>query len=786
MAFTQANRSMRVATPLGPDKLLLVEFSGTETLSELFQFHLTLLAENATKVEFDKLIGQPIAVEIDMPDKKKRLFNGICSQLSEGRRDDTFTHYKMEVVPLLWLFTRRIQSRIFQQITVPDILKQVLKGIDVKWDIQGKFFERDYCVQYRESDFAFASRLMEEEGVYYYFNHSTKVHTLVVANTPQGHVDTPDFAKAIYERMLGGNREDMRVTEWEKVQKLRSGKVTLWDNCFELPQQQLEAQKTITESVPVGKVTHKLKVADNDKLEIYDYPGSYAQRFDGVDPGGGDRAGDLKKIFEDNARVAKLQIEQEATESLLIRGAGNCRQFSAGHKFTLASHFNADGQYVLTSVSHTAKLAADYRSGQGEVLTYVNSFTCIPLALPFRPQRKTHRPTVAGTQTATVVGPGSEIITCDKYGRVKVQFHWDRHGKKDASSSCWVRVSQNWGGAGWGGMFIPHHGQEVIVDFEEGDPDRPLIIGRVYNAETMPPLALPDSKTQSAIRDHGGNEIIMQGHGGVQQIKILSPEFRTIVTMGAARNPPEGFSVDTDHHAYFIIKQNVNWDVDGDAEEDIQGSETIRVHGHHKHTTTFTSHEYVGGLKMVNVGGAMNELVVISRSEQTGGFRNELTGKKKTERVIGKSSLTVHGNYTVTAKSDHTLNVTGEQQTTIGKKHTLHSGALEHKVKGNLTEVVDGGDYASKATGTVGIEAEGGTLTLKCGGASIVLENGGTITLKGTDIVVDGSSSAKIGAGSGALEMSGTSFKLGASAGGEVSAGATLDLKGTAMVNINN
>lgn len=533
MPFTQANRALRVTTPLGPDKLLISQFTGTERISELFKFDLGLLAENATKVEFDKLMGQKVLVELDMPGKKKRFFHGIVSRFSEGRRDDTFTQYKMEVVPQFWLLTRRVQSRIFQHITVPNILKEVLKGLDVKWDIKGSFFERDYCVQYRESDFAFASRMMQEEGIYYYFEHTAKGHTLVVANTPQGHADLPEFPKVLFEESAGSSREDMRIIDWEKIQELRSGKVTLWDHCFELPQKNLEAQKTIQETVPVGKVTHKLKVADNDKLELYDYPGAYAQRFDGIDPGGAARPDDLKKIFEDNARVAKLHIEREAAASLEIRGTSDCRQFTTGHKFSFERHFNGDGAYVLTSVIHSAKLGADYRSGDGDTITYSNKFTCIPLALPFRPQLTTPKPVMGGTQTATVVGPPGEAIFCDKYGRVKVQFHWDRQGKKDAMSSCWIRVSQAWGGGTWGGMTIPHVGQEVIVDFNEGDADNPLIVGRVYNAECMPPLTLPGHKTKSILRDHGGNQICMEGDDGGQAIIISSPVAGTTFSMGS-------------------------------------------------------------------------------------------------------------------------------------------------------------------------------------------------------------------------------------------------------------
>src|SRR5262249_55223224 len=264
------------------------------------------------------LIGQPIAVECEMPDGKPRHFHGICSRLSEGSRDSAFTRYSMEVVPAFWLLTRRPQSRIFQQITVRAILKAVLNGLNVKCDIQGKFFKRDYCVQYRESDFAFASRLMEEEGIYYYFAHTDSGHQMVVANTPKSHAAVPIAATAVYDDTQGGNPTDLRVTAWEKVQELRSGKVTLWDNCFELPRHNLEAGATIRESVKAGTVEHKLRVAKNDNLELYDYPGAYAQRFDGIARGGGARPDDLKNIFEDNPRLAKLHVEREATASIII------------------------------------------------------------------------------------------------------------------------------------------------------------------------------------------------------------------------------------------------------------------------------------------------------------------------------------------------------------------------------------------------------------------------------------------------------------------------------------
>ncbi|MGE5303907.1 MAG: type VI secretion system Vgr family protein [Alphaproteobacteria bacterium] len=527
MNYTQENRPMAVTTPLGADKLLLMGFTGQEAVSRLFSFQLDMIAENDTDVAFDKLLGQKITVRLNVPDDKERYFNGICKRVSQGEQGNDFTSYRMEIVPQFWMLTKKAQSRIFQQKSVPDILKKVLEGLDVTYEIQGNFEPRDFCVQYRETDFNFASRLMEEEGIFYFFKHSDGGHQMVVANSPSSHKDLPNGSTIIYEEIEGGGRDEDRIFDWEKAQEWRSGKYTLWDHCFELPHKHLEVEANILDSVQAGKVSHKLKVANNDKMEIYDYPGEYAQRFDGVQPGGGDRASDLQKIFQDNKRTVDLRIEEEAAVGLVIQGASSCRDFVSGYKFTLQRHFNADGAYVLTSVAHSARQSGDYRSGSGD-FHYTNSFTCIPVALPFRPQRLTPKPVVQGTQTAIVVGPGGEEIFTDKYGRVKVQFHWDREGKNNEESSCWVRVGTLWAGKQWGVIHIPRINQEVIVDFLEGDPDQPIIIGSVYNAREMPPYDLPDEKTKSTVKTRSSkqgtsdnyNEIRFEDKKGNEQIFI--------------------------------------------------------------------------------------------------------------------------------------------------------------------------------------------------------------------------------------------------------------------------
>lgn len=513
--YTQTDRPLKITTPLGADVLLLTGLHGCEEISQLFHFHVELLTDLKNEVRFDKIIGQSVTVEMRLLDGNKRYFNGIVKRFSQGRRDENFLHFQAEIVPKVWLLTKKVRSRVFQHITVPDILRQVFTGLDVNYDISGTYYPRDYCVQYRESDFDFVSRLMEEEGIYYFFKHDDGSHQMVVTDSTSVHPSVPGQASAIYGEADGEVRTDMRVLAWEKTQELRSGECTLWDHCFELPGNHLEAKEKTIESVPVGKVVHKLNLA-NDQLEIYDYPGSYAQRFDGIDPSGGDRPADIAHIFADRLRTVRLRMEQEEVLGVLIEGSSDCGHFLPGHRFTLERHFDADASYLLTRVEHEAR-DGSYRSDHAEAsaYSYKNRFTCIPETLRYRPQRVTRRPVIAGMQTATVVGPAGEEIFVDKYGRVKVQFHWDREGKLNADSSCWLRVAQVWAGKGWGAFFWPRIGHEVVVIFEEGDPDQPLVIGSVYNAENMAPFNLPLRKKLGGIKSASVNGTSKENFNGI-------------------------------------------------------------------------------------------------------------------------------------------------------------------------------------------------------------------------------------------------------------------------------
>jgi len=489
-SITQGERVLTVSTPLGPNVFTLAGLSGHEEISRLFSFQLDLLSDNDNDAPLDRLVGQPATVELALPGGGSRFFNGIASRVSQGARGARQTSYRAEIVPRLWLLTRTQQSRSFAHHTVPEIVRLVLGDISaIEMRLVGNYQPRDYCVQYRESDFDFVSRLIEEEGIFYYFTHAQGGHTMVLADSAAGVSDIPGPHVVTFDTTGSGKTPAQAVFSWEKTQELRAGKVTLWDHNFQLPDDPLEGTATIRESVRVGQVTHMLRVGGNERLELYDYPGGYAQRFDGIGPGGGEQPGELQKIFEAAQRTAAIRMEEEALASLVIDGASNCRSFTSGHRFALEQHPNGDGAYVITRVEHTIRVKDPDAGERG--LQYENRFTCIPEALPFRPARLTPRPVIPGTQTAVVVGPPGEEIFTDKYGRVKVQFYWDRNGQRNRDSSCWIRVAQPLSGGGRGVFWLPDIDDEVIVAFEGGDPDRPYVLGAVFNPHRMPPPPNP-------------------------------------------------------------------------------------------------------------------------------------------------------------------------------------------------------------------------------------------------------------------------------------------------------
>ena len=719
--FSQANRALQVTTPLGQDALLVTAFRGTELLSHLFSFELDLVADNATQVDFNKVVGNEITLRIDIVGKDdsadSRFINGICVRFSEGDRNEQFTAYSAEVVPKVWLLSRRAQSRIFQQKSVPDILKTVLQGFDCDFQLRGQYEPREYCVQYRETDFNFASRLMEEEGIYYFFKHSDGRHQMIIADTPQSHIDVPGLTTVNYDVVVGGSYQADHVYSWEKTQALRASKYTLRDHNFEQPTQNLEAKENILDSVQVGTVQHKLKDQANSSLEVYDYPGGYADRFDGVSPSGGDQSARLQKIFEDNKRTVKLRMEAEALPSLTIQGSSLCSNFVAGHKFTLARHFDGDGNYVLVSVTNDGSIGDAYRTGSTG-FSYSNFFTCIPLQLPYRPERRTPKPFIAGFQSALVTGPAGKEIFTDKFGRVKVQFFWDREGKNDENSSCWIRVAQNFAGKRWGSSFWPRLGQEVLVSFEEGDPDRPIIVGSVYNAEQMPPYLGDglDSKHKNDSNVSGIKTNTTLGGVGFNEIRFDDTKGKEEVFLHAERNLEMTTKNDslarTFGNRHQIVGSEKDGNKSGDQMEMVYEDKHVKIHRNQIEQIGDSMQLLVGGID----SGQGNQDIVIK------GIKKESIGKDDHLHVTGNRNEKIDGSQSLT--------VGGSQQEKIGMKHAVDAGQEIH-IKSGMTIVIEAGLQ----------------LTLKVGGNFVDIGPAG-VSIQGTMVMINSGGAAGSGGGS--------------------------------------
>jgi type VI secretion system secreted protein VgrG len=494
--YTQDKRHIKIDTPLGKDALLLQGFNGEEGVSRPFHFDLRMHSENRA-IAFASIVGKMATVSMLLPDQSIRYINGVIQSFAQGgtttintgQNTATFATYFATLVPWLSLLRHTSDCRIFQEKSVPDIIEQIFKDAgfsDFQLKLQDSYQKREYCVQWNETDLNFVSRLMEEEGIFYFFEHTKDKHLLILADRATEFKPCPLAASASYAVRQGSANQLGRVTEWHMSQDIRPGKYEIRDYGFEKPTFQLAASVS-------GK--------DPRKYEVYYYPGEFQKANDGE-------------------RLVGIRMEEEETPLSQIRGSSSCQGFIPGYRFDLKDHYRkdiSDKAYTLVGVYHSSDQGTNYLATATRTeddLDYVNHFQCIPHPTPFRPPRLTSTPLMRGTQTAIVVGPAGEEIHVDKYGRVKVQFHWDREGKYDEHSSCWVRVSQPVAGKGWGAMWIPRIGQEVIVDFLDGDPDRPIITGRVYNAESMPPYTLPDEKTKSTLKSYSS-----KGGGGFNEIQ---------------------------------------------------------------------------------------------------------------------------------------------------------------------------------------------------------------------------------------------------------------------------
>jgi type VI secretion system secreted protein VgrG len=670
--IAQTQRLFTLTTPLGTDVFLITGFRGREELSRPFSFTLELVSEN-TSVAAGDLVGQAVGWTVNSPADSPRYFHGYVKKLVTGpKMSRSLRSYRIEVVPWLWFLTRTTNCQIFQNQTVPDIVTAVFGQFGFsayRSNLQGSYPVRDYCVQYRETAFDFVSRLMEEYGIFYTFTFASGSHTLVMADAASAY--TP-CSQATVEYRPESNQANA-VYKWDRAFEFRSGLATHTDYNFTTPATNLLQSSPTTVSL-----------TGLSSFELFDYPGRFV-------------------VGTDGQALAKVRIEEMEAGYDTAAGESRCSSFFPSGTFSLGVHPVDNGSYVVLAVEHqgTEEWVAGTKSGTAD---YRNAFVCAPAATPFRPARMTPRPLVHGPQPAVVVGPSGEEIYTDQYGRIKVQFFWDRVGQLDQNSSCWMRVAELWAGQTWGMIFTPRIGQEVIVEFLEGDPDQPLVTGRVYNANQMPPYALTANMTQSGIRTRS-----TKGGG--------TDDFNELTFEDKSGNEQIYFHAQKDFVR--VVENNDTLTVGNDQSITIQNNRTLEV-----------SQGY--------------EKITIDQGDR--------------DRTVsqGNDSLTVtQGKRTITVNSDHALTVQqGNRTVTVSQGNDVHTVSAGNRSvtvsQGNDGLTVSQGNLTIDVTaGNATIQA-GNSITLKVGSNSVVINTSGitiqasklSVTVGGSTLNMDSSSLA--------------------------------------------
>ncbi len=646
-SLVQEQRLLQVETTLGADALVVRSIRGHEAISQLFEVELEVASDNF-QIAAASLIAKPISISIALDEESKRYLNGYVSHFSFQPSTDWYAHYNVMVVPWFWFLTRTADCAIYQNKTVPEIVEAVFKKYsfaDFQVKLQKSYSKREYCVQYRESDFQFVSRLLEEEGICYFFAHQETKHTLVLVDNAGAHPQSPLEPEAKWEPSTGSgfSRQESYISDWVRRVGVQSTQWRQTDFNFEKPRFQL------TSTVP------GLASEGTPTLEIYDYPGKF----------------DTLELGQDLTRV---RMETEESVMDVVQGKSTCRGFVPGFTLKVKDHFrpDQDGEYLLTQLDYVAEQGGLHGGDVVAEERYENRFTAIPRDTAFRPLRVTPKPYIRGPQTAMVTGPAGEELYVDEYGRAKVQFHWDRQGQYDDKSSCWIRVSQTIAGKGWGSVQLPRVGQEVIVEFLEGDPDRPLITGRVYNAEQTPPYKLPGEKTKTTLKTlsypHGGgfNELRFEDKKDSEQVFLFGQKDFDLRVQNIARE-----YVGKDRHQ--VTDQDVFEKIKRDHHND-SGRDCIHTIGRDDHCT---------------IGGKAAYSISDSYSLKTGGAAGYQYGSDVAISVAGNLSINASGQIVLSAGSGLTIKVGGNHVTIDPSGVTI---------VGTMTKINSGGAAFSPAS----------------------------------------------------------------------------------------
>lgn len=714
-------RTFTLESPL-KDKLLFARLTGTESLGALYEYQLTAFSPRAD-IAPNELLGKQLVVTMALGGSDKRHFSGYATSMRRSvSSHQGFTVYEITLRPWLWFLTRTSDCRIFQERSVPEIVAKVFEdeaaqSIDQS-GLSGTYRSWTYCVQYRETDFNFVSRLLEQEGIYYYFEHTASGHQMMLcdgpgAHKPVGGVATFDFLPNVDPRI---DRDAVvSVTDTLRVEP---GAYALDDYDFKQPGQALAATRK-----PAFPLSH----AKAD-YELFDYPGEFDVAAEGED-------------------YAAVRIEESQSRAETFGFIGRERFAAVGRRFKLKGHPRRefDQEYLITETTFHAE-ESNYGSGGDPGTQWSLSFSGIRHRQTFRPPRTTPKPVIQGVQTAVVTGPGGQEIHTDKYGRITVQFHWDRYGKKDQKSSCWIRVGTPMAGKGWGMVAVPRIGHEVIVSFEEGDPDRPLVIGSVYNGDNPPPWALPAHATQSGVLTRSSekgaaanaNAIRFEDKKGSEQLWIHAEKNQDIEVENDETHA-------VGHDRTKRIGHDERTSIGHDRTEQVGNDETVTI-ARNKTVSVGVNHsEMIGSAMSITVGGTLTESVAVNYAETVGGAM-ELTvggvlvttvGGALSETVGAARTATVGGGSTESVGADKTVSVGGHSTESVAKDSSLTiSGEQSIKVaKAMRTEVAK--EYSVQAK-KIQLTADD-EICLKCGQAEIVMKKNGDITIKGKAINIKGS-----------------------------------------------
>jgi len=732
-----------LSSPLPDDVLRFESMSATAGLSMLGEMQLGLLSPKAD-LKPEALLGKTVLVKVALPEGGTRHFHGHVTRFGLGASRGLYHGWQATVRPWLWFLTRTSDCRIFQDQTVPDIVKKVLQDHAIA-DFEFKLFRSYkpwvYCVQYRESDFNFIARLLEHEGIYWYFEHSDGAHKLILVDSASAHDPVPAPEALPYYENSGQRASALPIiSNWSFSQEVRTGKVVLTSYDFERPSTSLQVENAKARS-------HEL--AD---YELFDFQGDYVQSADG-------------------SQWAEDRIDELQARFQLLHGSSDAYNLAVGHTVSMLNHPRDDqnAKYLITGLSVHAHVEGD-QSGSGAGGFHCD-FSAIPAEQQFRPSRRTPKPFVQGPQTALVVGPGGEEIFTDKYGRVKVQFHWDRYGKKDEKSSCWVRVSHPWAGKNYGAIHIPRIGQEVVVDFLEGDPDQPLITGRVYNAEQMPPWDLPANATQSGIltrSSKGGaydkaNAIRFEDKSGSEQLWIHAEKNQDIevendethwVGHDRSKTIDHDETTQVKHDRTETVGNNETITIGVDRTETVGSNETITIGVNRTESVGANESITIGANRSISVGASETATVALQRTHTVGvnetiaiGAAQEIAiGAAQVVAVGAAQSITVGANQSTNVGANQSNDIGANQSTSVGANQSTNVGSNRSiQVGGDQSTSVAKGrsasvtnDDALKVGKNLVIDA-GDSVTIKTGSASITMKKDGTITIKGKDITLDGS-----------------------------------------------